>query len=882
MVPTKSLHLPCIIMRHQLLKCLVLLGCFSLGASLRAQPGSLDMTFNTYDDGTYGNGPNSSVAAIALQPDGKIILGGSFISYNGWLRNRIVRLNENGTMDATFDPGTGANNSIGAMALQPDGKILICGDFATYNGISRNRLARLNADGSLDSTFDPGVGTDGGIFCLRLQPDGKVIVGGEFLHFNNTPRRGIVRLNTDGSLDSTFDPGEGATDNESFGAVGQVFCLALQSDGKIIAGGRFDHMAGVSRDKLARLNTDGSIDTLYGYSWQWPSYGKSFNAMDLQSDGKLLLGGNFTEYNGMQRNCLVLLNSDGTVDTTFDPGNSIAGVAVPGFPTTVLALGHQADGKFFIGGSFLTFGGTSRVCVVQLNMNGSLDSTFVPGSGAILKVGAICLLPDGKILLGGWSEMVDGAFRGNLYRLNADGALDDAFNPGAGTNSWIFSTVMQPDGKVLIGGYFSTFNWAARSHLARLNTDGSLDYTFDPGVPATFDSMATVVPDVERIALQSDGKVLVTGWFDHFNGLPRMQLVRLASDGSVDTTFNFGSGPVLPGGENSVVVQPDGKILVGGCFTSFSGYARSGVVRLNENGSMDDTFDSSVGADGCVESIALQPDGKILVAGNFTSYNGTSRNGIARLNDDGSLDPSFDPGTGDDNSIGIVVVQPDSKILIGGWFTHYNGSAANHIARLNVDGLLDPTFQPGNGPSHPPSAISLQPDGKILVGGTFAYWGFVSRMGIARLNIDGSLDALFDPGTGTMGADVDFYDGVFSMAQQSDGKIIIGGRFTNYNGTPRNNIARLNNDFSTSIAPRSESAALAYPNPSADVFTITSTEVAPLDLVVSDPTGRIVMREHLRDAAHDVRVDLGGRPAGVYAVQLRSATSTRNCRLVKQ
>ncbi|MBK7085205.1 MAG: delta-60 repeat domain-containing protein [Flavobacteriales bacterium] len=162
-----------------------------------------------------------------MQADGKIITCGSFTSYNGSSRNRIARLNTNGSLDLTFNPGTGANDQVNCMALDAAGKVTIGGLFGSYNGMARARVARLNANGTLDTGFDIGTGANGTVLSMALRPDGKVIIAGSFTAFNGTNRNYIARLNTDGGLDAGFDPGLGTYPN--------VHCIALQPDGRSLS-----------------------------------------------------------------------------------------------------------------------------------------------------------------------------------------------------------------------------------------------------------------------------------------------------------------------------------------------------------------------------------------------------------------------------------------------------------------------------------------------------------------------------------------------------------------------------------------------------------------------------------------------------------------------
>jgi uncharacterized delta-60 repeat protein len=729
--------------------------------SVKAQtPGALDTSFNPTDVGFgFGDGANSFVYSLALQPDGKVIIGGLFSTYNGTSRNRIARLNADGTLDNTFNPGTGANDGVLSLALQPDGKMIIGGNFITYNGTSRNFIARLNADGTLDNTFNPGTGANDQVQTLALQPDGKVIIGGFFTSYNGTPQNKIARLNADGTLDNTFNPGTGANS--------EVYSLALQPDGKVLIGGTFDAYNGTSRNYIARLNADGTLDNTFN-----PGTGANsrVRTLALQPDGKVIIGGRFTTYNGTSRDYIARLNADGTLDNTFNPGT--------GANDQVQTLALQPDGKVIIGGDFTSYNGTSRNRIARLNADGTLDNTFNPGTGTNSEVYSLALQPDGKVIIGGEFTTYNGTSRNYIARLNADDTLDNTFNPGTGASSIVLTLALQPDGKVIIGGFFTTYNGTSRNYIARLNADGTLDNTFNPGTGAN--------SAVQTLALQPDGKVIIGGDFTTYNGTSRNRIARLNADGTIDNTFNPGTGA------NSTVLtlalQPDGKVLIGGAFTSFNGTSRNRIARLNADGTLDNTFNPGTGANSTVRTIALQPDGKVLIGGNFTTYNGTSQNRIARLNVDGTLDNTFNPGTGSNGSVFSLALQPDGKVLIGGQFTTYNGTSRNFIARLNADGTLDNTFNPGTGANSIVYSFALQPDGKVIIGGSFGTYNGTSQNRIARLNVDGTLDNTFNPGTGANSI-------VYSLALQPDGKVLIGGQFTGFNDIGRNRIARVFGDL---------------------------------------------------------------------------------------
>jgi uncharacterized delta-60 repeat protein len=733
---------------------------FSLGAFLSfqsfAQPGAIDTTFNPTDIG-YGSGDGigGAIYTALMQNDGKIIIGGNFGSYNKIKAYHIARLNVNGLLDTTFNTTVGANNDILTTAIQSDGKIIIGGDFTLYNGTTRVRIARLNTNGSLDTTFNVGTGANGTVRASAIQSDGKIIIGGSFTSYNGITVNRIARLNASGSLDTSFSIGAGANND--------IYCISIQSDGKIIAGGDFGSYNGTTANRIVRINVDGSLDTMFatGAGTNNTVYG-----ICIQGDGKIILGGYFTSYNGLVANGIIRLNADGSPDTTFNTGagtNYVSDISI------------QNDGKIIIGGSFTSYNGTVINGIARLNADGSLDNTFQTGTGAKNSVYAIMIQSDRKIIIAGALFYYNDAGVRGITRLNADGSRDTTFNTGTGANSDVLTTAIQSNEKIIIGGDFTLYNGTTRVRIARLNTDGSLDLTFNPGTGAN--------NRIQTISIQN-GKIIIGGQFSSYNGTALDGIVRLNTNGSLDNTFNTG-GSGASGTVNTISIQTDGKIIIGGNFLGYNGTGRGNLARLNFDGSLDNTFSGSAGdIYASVFTTSMQKDGKIIIGGDFTTYYYTARNYIARLNEDGTLDNTFNVGTGASSTVSTSIIQNDGKIIIGGYFTSYNGTLINRIARINTDGSLDTTFNPGTGANGGISSILLQLDGKIIIGGGFTSFNGTARNYIARLNADGSLDMAFNPGTGASGI-------VYTTSIQSDGKIIIGGQFISYNGTGRNRIARI-------------------------------------------------------------------------------------------
>ena len=392
------------------------------------------------------------------------------------------------------------------------------------------------------------------------------------------------------------------------------------------------------------------------------------------------------------------------------------------------------------------------------------------------------------------------------------GGINNSFVQTGSLNNYVFNIETQPNGQLLVGGYFTSYELDA-NHLVRINADGSQDSSFiDIGLDNTVYSTST----------QSNGKIIIGGNFQFYNyGLDSANFIlRLNSDGSVDTSFITGTG--FNGTVRETEIQSDGKILVGGSFTDYNGTPANCISRLNSNGSIDTSFVIGTGFDssGDVVSIKIQSDGKILVGGQFTSYNGTPASKIIRLNSDGSVDTSFVTGTGFDNDVTSISIQTDGKILVGGFFTDYNGIPANYIIRLNSDGSVDTSFVYGTGFNNSVESLVVQSDGKILIGGYFGSYNSTSCNCVAVLNSDGSFDSNYNF---TIGANSQ----IKTITAISDGVFYIGGYFTNYDNTPVNYIASVH---STSFysTPNTPPQSIVYNGNNNSIVLITD-EVATLN-----------------------------------------------------
>lgn len=434
-----------------------------------------------------------------------------------------------------------------------------------------------------------------------------------------------------------------------------------------------------------------------------------------------------------------------------------------------------------------------------------------------------------------------------------DGTLDGSFNASAffvGTGH-VYDFKIQPDGKYVLGGGFVVIDGMNfTTGIARLESDGSKDPSFN----------LVSVGTIRSVDLQSDGKILL-------GGISGPMLYRLNSDGTVDNTFDPGTG--ANGFVWKVLSLPDGKILTGGAFTEINGTPVTRIARLNADGSVDNTFNTG-GAGftgGRVVDMALQPDGKILVTGDFNMYNGVARKGVARLHADGTLDNTFDPGMGTlPGGVEAIVLQPDGKMIIVGEFTSYDGTTANRIARLNIDGTLDATFTAGFS-NHVQYALALQPDGKVLVGGASTLMGTTQTVArLVRLLPSGALDTLFNPGGNGPDARV------WAVQVQPDGKIMMAGEFSNYNGVAAPRFIRLNGTGDPNIGTETLNAlhTSMYPNPANQQISLNNVPINA-DVAIHDLSGRLLFTTQTNATSHTV--DVSSLPNGAYLLRIRHQNS---------
>jgi len=758
---------------------------------------SLDLSFDAGSVFGTGNG----VKTVYLYPDGKVLVAGAFF---GAGRDRIARLNADGTLDPSFNAGSGSNGEIDCLAVQTDGKIIIGGNFSLFGGQSRLRLCRLDSSGNVDTNF---IGSaDNDVHSLTIQPDGKIIVGGWFSHLNGVSPAYLARLNSNGTVDSSFITAVNVP----------VERTVQQPDGKILVGGSFNFSIGTP---LGRVTTNGSWDVSFSTALGAP--GPWVDTICLQSDGRILIGGLFSSVNGFSRTNIARLYSDGSTDPSF--------IAAPDNIVDLVTM--QADGRFIIAGGFGSvegiqeqgmarlFGDAATAASVQINgssfkayqsdtnidipifrsgdthsavsvqyatsdLEAQGGSDYIPVSGTldfapdeITKIVSVPLLNDGdghnfeRFLIS-----ITNAAGGTL------GPITNATITVLGVNS--VAQIITPDivTNELAGKLLVTIT------RGLTNTSASVICRTTNGTAVSGINFSNLAQTVTFAPGQATNTVVVSLIDDDQPGPDKSFAIQLVnpvnigigtrSNMSVTILENDAPGHPAPGVNGvvlAVALDPDAKILLGGSFVSVNGKARNRIARALADRSLDQSFDSSLGANNTVYAVMEQLDGKIVCGGNFTLYNGTSRSRLMRLSPQGSLDASFDPGAGANDVIFTVIPAEDGGYFAGGLFTNYRGTARRGVAKISPDGTVNTNFVPQiTANPFRVFCLATQADGKLLVGSDDS---FGSNTNIClRLNSDGSRDLTY---TNRISASPFGFAEINSVVPQPDGKILLGGSFSN-------------------------------------------------------------------------------------------------------
>lgn len=798
---------------------------------------------------------------FALQSDGKLILIGGQYSYKLYnnkqetIGNNILRLNKDLTIDNSFQTGLGFDSTVNNIVIQPDGKIVVCGLFKSYNGTAVNKIVRLNQDGSIDNTFNftnPGfsIFSITQIDFVKLQPNGKILIAGKFeaTIYGNFYGRNALRLNSDGSIDRTFQ-----SDYPY-----EIFKIELQPDGKILRVYKNTYNK-ESSYKIDRINTNGTADQSFtaieGFGRICSSNTVGYNSMSdcklaLQPDGKILFGACFTSFKSLDTRGFMRFNSDGTKDSSFE-------YVVPGFP--------MATVKDFI---LLPNNKILTNNLTLINSDGSIDNTAPIKLDVNSTSNKILLYPNNELLVCSLNTI---NFPGGLSTFNKFIKLNlttSEVNTQQLNTFYAGNDILEkPNGDIVILGYSkNTYNTKYHDGIKLLNKNGNL--IFNNNLKSNlFSTTQNEQNYFKQGIVQPDGKIIV---FKITAGKDS-GLVRYNDDFTIDNSFV----KTVAGDVNTLLLQPNGKILV-------ISNSQQKIIRLNSDGSKDNTFADTSGFDNVCYTAALQPDGKIILGGNFSFYNEIKTNRLARFNADGTFDNTFNADQallrGFVYSLGI---QSDGKIIVGGSFELNQEGKNSVLKRLNTDGSIDNTFTEYFASSIPmyTKRLVIQPDNKIILSTTLNRDpNEYAKNDFQRLESNGKIDNTFDSG--------DAFDAnINAIKFQKDGSLLVTGNFTKYKNTWSNGSVRLLAYKGTLSKPdflfgSNEDNFILFPNPVKNVLNITSNEdVAIKSIQIYNILGQSALE--LKNKKTFSNVDVSSLNNGVYFIRINSNKGTATHKFLK-
>jgi uncharacterized delta-60 repeat protein len=746
------------------------------------EDGTLDPGFGTDGVAATDLGPTTfdssePATAVALQPDGRIVAA-------GWSRSdfAVVRYLPDGQLDESFGAGGiatvdfGTDDRAWAVAVQPDGKIVVAGQALVLEWATHDfAVARLTADGALDPTFSgdgrmrADVSTANGddengddiAKDLELDQQGRIVVAGSSEGFEGGDRKlGLARLLSSGRRDPSFGGGDGLV----FADIGYdtyAESLALDASSNIVIGG---HSGTEAIPVAARFGADGSLDRGFGmegvasFVFGEDQEGRAWDVLR-QQDGRIVVAGAVHDPHRGVALAVARLEPNGSADAAFGDGG--VGIGEDGSAYAVTLDG--SDRIVAAGTTYAEATDTHDVALARFESDGDPDPSLSGDGWLASELGqgrlsaaaeAAAAYPDGRLLLVGDAYVRSSeSSRIVLVRYLPDGTRDPSFGDNGvvidrGPGNEEASTVaIDQGGRIFVGGYASEPPDAAQWLLKRYRPDGSLDPSFGAGGRVVRDG-ATDHEIIDALVLDADGKIVAAG---SLSGSSGWGVARFSADGSPDPTYGGGDGLVtgLPGYVYALDLEADGKLVAAGGSNATSAIDdyEIFVTRLEVDGDLDPSFAangtrtiSATSDDDFANAVSVEAGGRILASGVVGRRGGAIVGlsggdfGLAALWSDGSPDAALGPGGfvttdffgGRDEGVDHLV-QPDSSILVAGSavtggtqefaLTRYTSTGSTDLG-FGADGKATTQFGPGVGGY--PAAIVAPSAGRAVIAGSVA------------------------------------------------------------------------------------------------------------------------------------------------------------------
>jgi uncharacterized delta-60 repeat protein len=495
----------------------------------------------------------------------------------------------------------------------------------------------------------------------------------------------------------------------------------------------------------------------------------------VQSDGKILVSGDITSVDSLVSGSIARLNKDGSLDKSFSamglPSCEIDGIHTLG-DTLVLATSYQGyawllkiNGRvifsrtdwfraYFIGSKILAQ--KNDFTLALYNLNGQQDNSFEVSSydGYI---NDIEILDDNKLLIAGDFKKINDIEVNGIARLNSNGSRDNSFDAGSGADLYITNLAVDAKKRILVCGYFSNFNSiSAPNGIIRLNNNGSVDTQFNLS-----DIAGLINLYVTDIAITEDTLALVVGRKNDIN-----KLFKVKADGSIDN--NFAVSDYKTYSRSIKITNLDSLIAITGSFSYVNDTLQTGYCLVNSHGEVKRNIHPFLGTTPYIYGGYRQDDGKLLIYGDFIAVNGNLKRNFARLNPNGSLD-DFDPQLGVNYTIYKMIQIPGKKFIVSGYFPSYGN---RRILKLNGDGSINSSLTVDI-PCSTTAVIDfiykpLKNGFELIVGGDFTMVNSINKNYLVKIDSLGNLITSFNPGNIVESV-------VNKIDTLDDGSLIIGG-----------------------------------------------------------------------------------------------------------
>lgn len=764
-----------------------------------------------------GTGFQSVVTATAIQPDNKILVGGDFTSYNGTNFPKMVRLFPNGSIDSTFYIGSsGFSSTINSIKILADSTMLVAGEFTYLNSINLNTtIVKLTKSGAIDPSFNASTNINGAITAMEVDTaTGKIYIGGIFTTVCGQTRKHIARLIPNGNIDNTFDVGTGFTG--SF-AQSPPYCIKILADGSLLVGGDFMFYNGVLANKFCKITSSSAIDNVFTANITGGGFNGIVRTMDVLNDGKIIVGGSFTSALSFPYNKLTCLNSNGSINTSFNIGDGISG--------TVYAIKTTPNNKILVGGGFNFYNNVSQMSIIQLNPDGSKDANFVNGSGMFSTsfspdVYCINIQADSNIVVGGEFTKYKDSLSKNLVRIIGKGvSVLSLPTLTTSTPLMITNNSAQLVGKVTDDGNSSILSqgvcWSTTPNptvLDNFKTAANDTGAYHVFVYALSDS---TVYYTRAYATNSEG----TGYGNERTFTTRSN----ANYTCGNVTFNYNGASVTYGTV---------KGFEGRCWLDRTLGAERTAETIYDNPANGDLFQWGRQADGH----QLRTSGTT----NVLSPNSTPSNGDFIL----PLALPFNWMSTPNNNLWSNANAPNNPCP-SGWRLPTMGEFVNEISlwpSADIDGAFQSVLR-----LHAAGMRSYESGTIVNVGGTGLYW-------TSEANDD----------TWALGVVVEDTTGQITRAYKATGGSV-----------------RCIKDYTDNIQIIDVNKAFQiYPNPANNLLNVQFASDVTSNSVVTiyDNTGRLVLSQPI--STQNERIDISQIPAGIYFVKVQNKQIQHTERLV--